>query len=280
MLHSTFIFSLLACTASARSVPRAAALPADSSLPSFALVTPGATIEPPSSLAPIVTPTPTPTPIDNDQPAPYDSTLQIPASQSFNPSDAPAFTPRPGTPNPSSNPVFPSTPCSTEAAPTAAPEYPIGTPSLALPSEIPTPKVPSNGEAPSVSASSAKLPATTPTPASGEKPCTSSYPAIPIFSGTPSSINFPSFPTGSQTSKPFPTAPGRPGDRLAYGWGRPRPTGAWPSRGAAGPHYPHPSAGLPLPPRPSAGFGASKGNAATTPCTLETRVRPTPTVAL
>jgi hypothetical protein len=277
MLHSTFILSLLACTVSARSVPRAAALPADSALPSFALVTPGATIEPPSSVAPIVTPTPTSTPIDNDQPAPYDSTLQLPASQSFNPSEAPAFTPQPGTPDLSSNPVFPSTPCSTEVAPTAAPEYPVSTPSPA-PIETPTPKVPSNDEAPSASASSVKLPT--------ETPCSSSsYPSIPIFSGTPSSINFSSFPTGSQISKPFPTAPGRPGDRPAYGWGRSRPTGAWPSRGAAAPshgwaYHPRPSAGLPLPPRPSSGFGASKGNAATTPCTLETRVRPTPTAAL
>jgi hypothetical protein len=276
MLQSTFLLSLLT------GLSLSAALPADSALPSFAIVTPGATIEPAST--PISVSKPTSTPVDNDQPDPYNSSIQVPASESFNPSNAPAFTPRPGVPSPS---VYPSTPCSSEATPTAVPELPGNNPSIALPIETPTLNVPSNGEVTPVLPSSATLPIQTPTPDNGEDddiPCdedddeteTPSDASRPL----PSHTVRPPFPTGGRptypSGAPYPSGIAFPSNRPAFGWGRPRPTGAFPSRGAAHPthHFGHPL-------RPSAGFPQKgAGPAATTPCTLETRVRPTSTAAL
>ncbi|OAK96018.1 hypothetical protein IQ06DRAFT_57505 [Phaeosphaeriaceae sp. SRC1lsM3a] len=315
MLHSTFILSLLASAVSARVLPRAPVLD-DSALPSFAIVSPGATIDPISSVAPIVTSTPiitskapafTPAPVGPEPttstpcsilPAPasptFDpsnapaftpapgaptgnpvysstpcSTLEVPASPTFDPSNAPAFTPAPGAPT--GNPVYSSTPCSTQAAATPIPEKPTGIPSPIVPIGTPTPKVPSNGKA---TPSSAAPPVQIPTYGNGdsdEEPCdeedkTPSKPSVPVPFGSARPVNFP-----ANGAPSFPTMIGRPDERPGFGWFRPRPSGAWPSRGA-----PRPTKGFGHP-RPSAGVGANKGNAASTPCTLETRVRPTPT---
>ncbi|KAH7389422.1 hypothetical protein DE146DRAFT_162886 [Phaeosphaeria sp. MPI-PUGE-AT-0046c] len=373
MLHSTFILSLLASATSARVLPRVPLLD-DSVLPSFAIVSPGATIDPISSVAPIITATSTPTPVDEGLPAPYESTQQMPAYESvvasnapaftlvpdvpqpttttpcstlngpasptfdrsnapaftpapgaptgnpvysstpcstldgpasptFDPSNAPAFTPAPGAPT--GNPVYPSTPCSTLGGPasptfnpsnapafTVAPGAPTGNPvypstpcstqAVATPlPETPTPKVPSNGKA---TPSPVVSPVQTPTYGNGqgeEAPCdgddkTPSKPSLPIPFGSARPVNIP-----ANGPPPFPTMIGRPDERPGFGWFRPRPSGAWPSRGAPRPTKgfgrPRPSAGFQLPSKPSASVGANKGNAASTPCTLETRVRPTPT---
>lgn len=333
MLHSTFILSLLASAAFARVLPRMPLLD-DSALPSFALVAPGATIDPISSVAPIVTPTPTPTPmqVGGDQPAPYDppsiissrapalspapqvpapttndpvytstpcSTPQVPASPTFDPSNAPAFTPAPGAPT--GNPVYSTTPCSTikvpasetfdpsnapaftpaPGAPTGNPVYsstpcetPTATPSPIISIETPTPKVPSNGKA---TPSSAALPVQTPTYGSGQgekEPCDEddkapAQPSVPVPFGSAPPASIPA--SGSPS---FPTMIGRPNERPGFGWFRPRPQGAWPHGGAPRPTKAY---GHPLPPNNPAGVGASKANAASTPCTLKTRVRPTAT---
>jgi len=222
-----------------------AAVPADSVLPSFAIVTSGATIEPLSTPAPVVTPTPTPTPFDDDQPAPYNSSIQVPASESFNPSQAPAFTPSAGVPDISSGPVYSSTPCS----------------SLPLPVVTPTPQVPSDEEGTAVSFSSAT--------GTGSPIHHSPYP-------TGTGNRSPPFPIG--TGRP---GHGYPSGRPGFGWGRPRPTGMWPAGGYARPtrgfgRGPRPSVAFDP---EKFGFDMGKGAKATKPCTLETRARPKSTGA-
>jgi hypothetical protein len=315
MLHFSFLLALLSSVASAQVVP------ADSALPSFALVTPGATIEPPSILTPAVTPTPTPSPVDDDQPDPNNSSIQLPASQSFNPSQAPAFTASAGVPDISAGPVYSSTPCSDEVTSTPIPQYPGIISSLPLPVVTPTPMVPSDVESTPNSSSATTMPSQTSSPDEKEPPCDDDK-EEPAVSGEPlrasaapsntiSPVHYSPYPTGSghrsppmplQTgspvhNSPYPTGTGHrsppkplgtgrpaqvfPGGQPGFGWARPRPSGMWPKGGFA-----RPTRGFGRRPRPTRGFehekfgkGSGKGAATTTPCTLETRVRPTPTVA-
>ncbi|KAH8695709.1 hypothetical protein GQ44DRAFT_779825 [Phaeosphaeriaceae sp. PMI808] len=247
-MHPTFIFSLLATAVSAQSLSFPGT-PADS------------TLEPPRTTT---------------------TSIQIPASLSFNASKAPAFTGGSGVPNISNGPVYSSTPCSTQI--TA------------------TPQVPSGGQGIPIKPSSPALPPQTPPiredesedlppceeddePEVADAPFSAAYPnapAAPISKFPPFSTgSAPAFPIGA----PLPTG-GRPpfpigSGRYSFRWGRPRPSGSWPSRGVA-----RPTSGLhPHPPRSSGGFpnqgpsyGLSKGAAAPTPCsTFETRIRPTTT---
>ena len=103
-------------------------------------------------------------------------------------------------------------------------------------------------------------------------------PPYPIGTGSAA------YPTGSgmrPSGIARPTGAGRPdwfhGSRPdgSFGWGRPRPSDMWPAHG-----YPHPTAGFHYPSKPSEAFGhggAAGVKASSKPCTLETRVRPTPT---
>ncbi|KZM23639.1 uncharacterized protein EKO05_0007444 [Ascochyta rabiei] len=266
-------------------------VPADSSLPTFEIVTSGATIMPPSTTV-AATALPSifysaeysasiPTELSSqipaistgkDQPAPS-ATVTLPASESFSPSDAPAFTESTDIPNPTIGPESSSTPCSSGIVPTETPEYPgenvpTGAQSTAVPVETPTPEIPSDAEG---------------TPCSEEAgaTATSAEAEVPTFTPLPTEIPY---PTGNGSpshgsGRPFPTGEWHNGGRPGFGWGRPRPSGwgAWPGHGGARPTG---SFG----PRPSAGTEPEKydfgmGKASSTPCTLETRVRPTATGA-
>jgi len=304
-------------------------LPADSDLPTFEIVTSGATITPPSTSAEatalpssaypeytasiptelssqvpaVSTGTPSalptsaygeypasiPTEVSSqvpaistglDQPAPS-STFTLAASESFNPTDAPAFTESTDVPNPTIGPES-STPCSSELLPTEAPvESPVQTPEAS--------EVPQAPEAPEVPATTA-VPIETPTPevpSEGveETPCTEEPEATAtgVAAENPALTPLPTeapFPTGTATrnsGRPFPTGNWHHGDRPGFGYGRPRPSG-WGSRPGHGR------------PRPTGSFGSYAGTqpekfdfglnkASSTPCTLETRVRPTATNA-
>ncbi|KAJ4365013.1 hypothetical protein N0V83_008629 [Neocucurbitaria cava] len=227
--------------------------PVDSSLPTFEIVTSGATITPPTTSAPVAASTSLPA--DDDQPAPYES-IQIPASESFNPSQAPAFTGSTDPPIASVNPVYSSTPCSTIVTITQS-------------SVVTVTMVPSGGEEPPSGSPSTGTPldATAPTPIDTVIPTTIPTELPPYPTGFPSEL--PPFPTGTGGPSRHPHG--------GFGWGRPRPSGFWPSRG-----YPRPTGGFGFGPRPSAGFGAGnssvgKDAAKSTPCGFETRVRPTAT---
>ena len=294
-------------------------VPADSALPTFEIVTSGATITPPStSVAATALPSivysqeysvSIPTELSSqvpaistgeDQPAPS-ATVTLPASESFDPTNAPAFTKSTNSPNPSIGPASSSTPCSSEIVPTEAPEYPgesvpSKTQSTALPvetpdaSEVPAASTPCTES--SVSAT-ATVPTTTPVldvPSDAEKtPCSEGLEAtgvkaeIPAFTPafTPHPAEVPSA-TGTgipsrEPGRPFPTGNWHHGSRPGFGWGRPHPSGwgVWPGHGGSR------STGS-FGPRPSAGTEPEKydfglGKASSTPCTLETRVRPTAT---
>lgn len=327
-------------------------VPADSTLPTFEIVTSGATITPPSTSA-VATALPSsaygeytasipievssqvpavstikasalpstaygeytasiPTEVSSqipavstgvDQPAPS-STFTLPASESFNPTDAPAFTESTDIPNPTIGPESSSTPCSSELTPTEAPEAPVETPEASEVPEAPTttatpaPEVPSEAEetpCPEESAATAtgveaEVPAVTTTPASQtpsdaeETPCseeteaTATGAAAKSLTFTPLPTDVP-YPTGTgsrsgHSGRPFPTGNWHHGGRPGFGYGRPRPSGwgSWPGHGR---------------PRPTGSFGSYAGTqpekfdfglkASSTPCTLETRVRPTAT---
>lgn len=255
-------------------------VPADSALPSFAIVTSGATITPPStSIAATALPSVVyskeysasiPTEVSSqvpaastgeDQPAPS-ATATLPASESFVSTRALIF--------PGSSDV-PTTPCSEEIIATQTPEasqLPEETPcteegeapaSTPAPVETPTPKVPSGAEE---------------TPCSEEAEATGAEAQVPTFAPWPTDIPYPTGGNGSPprgSGRPFPTGSWPYGGRPGFGWGRPRPSGwgAWPGRGGA---------------QPTGAFGPEKydfgmGKATSTPCTLETRVRPTATGA-
>ncbi len=104
---------------------------------------------------------------------------------------------------------------------------------------------------------------------------TSALEATP--SGLIPNTDLPPYPVGTSSvtyangsgmrpsSVPYPTS--RPQGN--FGWGRPRPSGMWPAHG-----YPRPTGGFHHHSKPSVA-GAKASNP---PCTLETRVRPTPTV--
>jgi hypothetical protein len=182
---------------------------------------------------------------DNDLPAPLLS-IFIPASESFIPSLAPAFTDSAKTPLASIEPVYSTTPGSAVAEPTSSEVAETTSSAVVEPTSSP------------------EYPADVPP-----------YPA-----GTGSTV----YPSGSgmrPSGVPHPTGSGRPdwfhGRRPhgSFGWGRPRPSGMWPAHG-----YPQPTGGFHYPSRPSAAFGpegAAGVKASSTPCTLETKVRPTPT---
>ncbi|KAF9693565.1 hypothetical protein EKO04_008257 [Ascochyta lentis] len=298
-------------TPTASASTAASEVPADSALPTFEIVTSGATITPPSTtLAATALPTivysekysaSIPTEVSSqipaistgeDQPAPS-ATVTLPASESFNPTDAPAFTESTDIPNPTIGPESSSTPCSSDIIPTGAqstappvetpvasevPEVPAAssTPctegeapaTTAAPAETPTPKVPSDAEE-------------TPCSEEAEATATGAEAEVPTFAPYPTEIPY---PTGSGSpwrgsGRPFPTGNWHHGGRPGFGWGRPHPSGwgAWPGRGGARPTG---SFG----PRPSAGTQPEKydfglGKPSSTPCTLETRVRPTATGA-
>lgn len=287
MFSTTFILSLLASVATAQ-------LPESKPLPSFAIVSSGATIEPPS------------TTISN-------SASRVPASESFNPSKAPAFTLSAGASDLSALPVFSSTPCASQIVP--KPSY-SATANLSIGQPVPTPgvpgsstlKIPSSEQGPQTTTAS---PTITPTPNPSnedngegedqdedgnddddETPCPEEEPntAKPLTAASPiptPASPLPPFPT---TGVPlFPTAsintdrpglPGLPSGFPGYGWGRPRPSGMWPSRGGPRPTggfwHPRPTGGF-WGQLPSGGFAKPSGVAGKPCTTFETRIRPVPT---
>ncbi|KAF1919513.1 hypothetical protein BDU57DRAFT_546159 [Ampelomyces quisqualis] len=172
-------------------------VPAASSLPSFVLVSSVTGIDSStSSNAPVVTPHPTP--FDDDQPAPYNSSIQLPASELFNPSQAPVFATSAGIPLVS----YTSAPSSTSCA------NPVNVTDVASErttvTSTPTPslQVPANKE---IVPSSSLSPTDSP---SAEGPCTESTAAVPSAasgaypSGNGWPINNAAFPTGSGPRRP------------------------------------------------------------------------------
>jgi len=240
-------------------------------------------------------------PFDDEQPAPYKSE-SLPASELFNPTNAAYFS------------LNIPTPCSALGIiKNGFPEYRVdpersaqsGSLSTALAIKTPTSQVSST------SAASTKMPSSLPADSTScttggpeayklshnaEKP--NDVPTLPESPPVPMGIKAPPLPplsTGSGVSvlPAYPTSTGSPGSFSAvapgFGWGRPRPTGFWPGRG-----YPQNTSGYGRghgrKPIPSAGSlpenyhqveaeqkGKDKGQAKSTPCTLETRVRPTAT---
>lgn len=216
--------------------------------------------------------TSTQSPLDDDLPAPYES-IRVPASESFNPSKAPAFTGSyGGVPGGFPGTQYASTPCSTQATPTPSPKTTIAD---AAPSTVSPP--------------SATSPIESPHP--DETPCDEDEERAPLGATAlfPSPVALPTrLPTGGIPRLPlrptghfpyFPPGTIRPdrGHRHGhpFGWRRPNPSGlgAWHPTGESR-HGPRPTATFAP---DSYGVSMGKGSAATTPCTLETRVRPTPT---
>ncbi|KAJ4378449.1 hypothetical protein N0V86_006152 [Didymella sp. IMI 355093] len=248
-----------------------------------------------------------------DQPNPS-ATFDLPASESFNPTNAPAFTKSTDIPNPTIGPASSTTPCSSEITATPVPatstpcteegEAPISTP-VVIEIPTPTPEVPvetpeasevpaastpctEEGKAPASTPAAIQTPTPTPKVPSGaeETPCSEELQAtatgagteVPTFTPLPTEVPVLSpISTGvpsRNSSRPSPTGNLHHAGRPGFGWGRPYPF-AWHGR-------PRPTRSFG--PRPSASaqpekhdFGPSK--ASSTPCTLETRVRPTATGA-
>jgi hypothetical protein len=221
--------------------------------------------------------------VDDDQPRPYESVF-IPSSERFDPSTALAFTESIATPLVSLLPVYSSTPSSSIAVPTKVPSSEELEPLMSSTTAFPI-ETPASQSATSISCTKDKVEATG-TPL-GATVSSSPAPELPPYSTGAESLAFPPYPSGtgmgsSLTGAPIPTGAGHPewvaGGR-GFGIGRPLPSGIFPSRG-----YPRPTGGFHWAPRPSAGFdpenfglGIGKGKASNTPCTLETRVRPTAT---
>lgn len=254
-----------------------------------------------------------------DQPNPS-ATFDLPASESFNPTNAPAFTESTDIPNPTIGPASSTTPCTSEITATPAPQVPVETPEA---SEVPatsTPctkedEVPTSTSAPVETPEASELPATsTPCTEEGEVPVSTSAavetptptPQVPsgaeetpcseepAATATGAEANAPTFtPLPTEAPVPFPTGNGRPSDhpgrpsstgqwyhggRPGFGWGRPHPSGWKPLHGRprpTGSFGPHASAGT----QPEK-YDFGLGKASSTPCTLETRVRPTATSAV
>ncbi|KAF3039151.1 hypothetical protein E8E12_003916 [Didymella heteroderae] len=224
-----------------------------------------------------------------DQPNPS-ATFDLPASESFNPTDAPAFTESTDIPNPTIGPASSTTPCSSEITATPVPESPVETPEA---SEVPATSTPctEEGEAPVSTPAAIETPTPTPEVPSGveETPCseeaaaaaTSAEAEVPTFTPLPTEAPVP-YPTGTgspsrNSGRPFPTGNWRHGGRPGFGGGRPHPSGWKPWHGRPRPTG---SSG----PRSSVGTQPEKydfglGKPSSTPCTLETRVRPTATGA-
>ncbi|RYN51322.1 hypothetical protein AA0114_g5561 [Alternaria tenuissima] len=215
---------------------------------------------------------------DNDLPAPFLS-IFIPASESFIASLAPAFTESAKIPLLSLEPVYSSTPSSLVAEPTAEPtaypEYPEAIPIVEPSQPAVTPTAEPTQPAASTTCTEGK---TQSTRVPLDATLSADAPPYPIGTGSAA------YPTGSgmrPSGIARPTGAGRPdwfhGSRPdgSFGWGRPRPSDMWPAYG-----YPHPTAGFHYPSKPSEAFGhggAAGVKASSKPCTLETRVRPTPT---
>jgi hypothetical protein len=252
-----------------------------------------------------------------DQPNPS-ATFDLPASESFNPTNAPAFTESTDIPNPTIGPASSTTPCSSEITATPAPEAPVETPEasevpatstpcteegeapVTTPAPVETPEaseVPAastpcteENEAPVSTPAAIETPTPTPqVPSGAETPCSEELEATatgadaqaPTFTPLPTEASVP-YPTGTDvpsrnSGRPFPTGQWHHGGRPGFGWGRPHPTGWKPWHGR-----PRPVGSFS--PRPSASTQPEKydfglGKASSTPCTLETRVRPTATDA-
>jgi hypothetical protein len=243
---------------------------------------------------------------DDDLPAPYKS-IFIPPSELFNSAVAPAFTE--GSPLLSLLPVYSSTPSSSDVKPTTSAGYPVAPPpvesskpatsttcteskaqSTRVPLDATTssvlPQQPTRSAEQSVATSTVKpsKPATSTTCTKSKAQstrvpldATTSSGLAQYPTGTASAVSVSSL-TGTSTRSsgtPRPTKTGRPdyfhgGSRPqgSYGWGRPRPSGKWPHA------YPKPTPAFHYPTKPSAAAGKGGVKASSTPCTLETRVRP------
>ena len=262
--------------------------PADSVLPSFENVTSGAvSASIPTDVSYQVPTTSSGNTIGIDQPTPS-ITFELPASESFNPTHASDFTESTDVPNPTIGPEPSSTPCSFEITSIPVPGAPIETPKA---SEVPATSTPDteDGEAPVSTPAAADTPVPTPEVPSGaeETPCseepeatlTAAEGKVPSFTPLHTEASVP-YPAGISISsrksgRPFPTGSWHHGGRPGFGAGRPHLSGwgSWP--GHARPTSSFNS-------RPSAGTEAEKyefglGKASSTPCTLETRVKPTAT---
>lgn len=254
------------CTLMATSAP-IPKVPAGSVLPYFGLATSGTTITPPSSSVHTVISTSTIIVSASH------SSVRMPASESFNASNAPAFTS--GIPSPP-GPMYPSTPCAHEVTSTSIRGYPVGdfsSISSALPDATTAPGKPTSPVVPVFNTTrNVTSPVKSPMPEAGSPkppavPLDASRP-IPMGTGMPPKMppfpvgtgmpaRPPLFPTGgSPALPPFPIGTDRPGHghrggRPGFEHGRPRPSSwaAWPGRGAA-----RPTGGL----RPS-GFDIGQG---------------------
>lgn len=237
---------------------------------------------------------------DDDKPAPSES-VYIPASESFNAILAPAFTDILPGPAPTGILDLPSisAPEITEAPTFSSPPAPIPTVEITTSTRssaeiepVPTPEPSSETSevAASTPCSSTITPSVTPpaeTPeAASSTPCTegeakstetplgATQPETPIATDVPSApADEPVYPTGTGRPDFFHSGNHPYG---SFGWGRPRPSGMWPAAG-----YRRPTGGFPHPPKPFARphrpQGAGQAKVSSKPCTLETRVRPTPT---
>lgn len=242
-------------------------LPADSGLPTFEIVTSGATITSPSTT---VAATALPSSVDGEYSAsiPLEVSSQVSAIRTGGGQTAPSatFTPRASgsvkpttTPEATDVPEAPanSTPCTaSEASATTA-----------VPAENPVPEVPSED------AQTA--------PCSESLEATATDAAIETPALTPVSTRAP-YPTVAETAirnpeRPFQTGNWHHGGRPGFGHGRPRPSGwgVWPGHGR---------------PKPTGSYGSYPGiqpekfdfglsKASDTPCTFETHIRPTATTA-
>lgn len=282
-------------------LPQPPSPPVPSTLPT---VTGTAATRPPT---PPASSTPAPSssrPFNDDQPAPY-GTASLPASELFNPSNAAYFSlniPTPSFANgidKSGYPVYPEYPqgssqsgsLSTTPAPTLPtyPAYPVSTTSAA--STNTPPSIPANSTSSNVGGSQpAKLsigtgqPTGSPTlPESLLVPTGTRAPQLPPFSTSSGTPAIPAYPTATGTPCRSKTV------LSASNYAHPRPTGFWP--GHASPYHTSGNdRGDERGPRPFANSrpgkqdnvegeyrGQGQGQAKSTPCTLETRVRPSAT---
>lgn len=306
MLSKTILVSLLASTTFA--------LSADTTLPSFALAGPETT----TLTRPTSTPqsTTTTSPADDDQPAASRST-QIPASLSFNPSNAPAFTPSSGAIDFTTLPAFPSTPCAStvlvssysrtadlsvgQPIPTTSPAGPTPTPQA--PTSTPAPgsdggekQEPCEEEGAKKSKSSVQLTPSSarPTPAPSAAPGqdTGAKPYHkgdnkPAVSAIPLNASVPIVSSTTLTTvvgaRPTPIHPALPA--IPSGLNLPHRPEGHPGPGSGRPHPSARYSRYSMRPQPSTIPDSVEKEPAAgqgvppspTPCTLETKVRPGPT---
>ncbi|KAI4612464.1 hypothetical protein J4E80_007198 [Alternaria sp. BMP 0032] len=246
---------------------------------------------------------------DNDLPNPFKS-IYIPASQLFNPAIAPAFTETAAVPLLSLLPVYSTVSSSSVVEPTGSAEYPVAPPTVqpskpatsttCTESKVQSTRVPldatRSSAAPQKStgtSSAATSTVATPKPATSTSCTKSKAQSTRVPLDATASSPLPQRPTGTGSAAAYPTGTGirpsgnprptgtpRPdyfhnGSRPqgGFGWGRPRPSGKWPHA------YPKPTHAAHRPTKPSAAQGYGSVKASSTPCTLETRVRPKATPA-